>query len=42
MQVPNCFGHPSVFVDARENLFMADYVITPSNRPVALIEKKKF
>jgi len=30
-----------VFVDAGENLVMADDVATPSNPPVSLIEKKE-
>jgi hypothetical protein len=41
MQVPNCFGYPLVFVDACENLIMADDVATPSNPPVAPIEKEE-
>jgi hypothetical protein len=39
--VPNCFGYPSIFVDANENLVMADDVTTPLNPPIALIEKEK-
>jgi hypothetical protein len=35
MQVPNCFGYPSIFVDAGENLIMANDVVMPSNPPVA-------
>jgi len=30
-----------VFVDASENLVMADDVITPSNPPISLVEKEK-
>jgi hypothetical protein len=30
-----------VFVDAGENLVMADDVATPSNPPVSLVEKEK-
>jgi hypothetical protein len=32
---------PSVFVDAGDNLIMADDVATPSNPPVATIDKEK-
>ncbi len=39
--MPNCFGYPSIFVDANENLVMADDVTTPLNPPIALIEKEK-
>jgi hypothetical protein len=42
MQVPNCFGYPSVFVDACENLIMANDVATPSNLPIALVEHEEF
>jgi len=38
MQVPNCFGYPSIFIDAGENLVMVDDVVMPSNPLVALIE----
>jgi hypothetical protein len=38
MQLPNCFGYPSIFVDASENLVMADDVATPSNLLVAPVE----
>jgi hypothetical protein len=31
-----------VFVDANENLVMADNVVTPSNPLVALVEQEKF
>jgi hypothetical protein len=41
MQVPNCFDYPSIFIDAGENLIMADDVATPSNPPVAPIEKEE-
>ncbi len=37
----NCFGCPSVFVNAGENLIMADDVATPSNPLVAPIEKEE-
>jgi len=30
-----------VFVDANENLFMVDDVVTPSNPPVSLVEKEE-
>jgi hypothetical protein len=42
MQVPNYFGYPLIFVDASENLIMADDVVTPSNPPIAPIEKEEF
>jgi hypothetical protein len=42
MQVPNCFNYPSIFVDAGENLVMADDVTTSSNPSVALVEKEEF
>jgi hypothetical protein len=38
MQMPNCFGYPSIFVNAGENLVMADDVATPSNPLIAPIE----
>jgi hypothetical protein len=41
MQVLNYFGYPSIFVDAGENLIMADDVATTSNLPIAPIEKEK-
>ncbi len=41
MQVPNCFGYPLVFVDASENLVMANDVATPSNPPIASVEKEE-
>jgi hypothetical protein len=41
MQMPNCFGYLWFFVDADENLVMADDVTTPSNPPVATIEEEK-
>ncbi len=41
MQMPNCFGYPSIFVDASENLVMADDVVTPSNPPIAPIEEEE-
>jgi hypothetical protein len=42
MQVPNWGGYPLVFVDASENLVMADDVAMLSNPLVALIEKEEF
>jgi hypothetical protein len=41
MQMPNCFGYPSIFIDACENLIMANDVVTPSNPPVALIKREE-
>jgi hypothetical protein len=41
MQVPTCFDYLSVFVEAGENLVMADDVATPSNPPIAPIEKEE-
>jgi hypothetical protein len=41
MQVPNCFGYHSIFVDAGENLVMANDVVTPLNPPVAPVEKEE-
>jgi hypothetical protein len=40
MQMPNCFGYLSIFVDVGENLAMVDDVTTPSNSLVAPIKKK--
>jgi hypothetical protein len=40
--MPNWFGYLSDFVDAGENLVMADDVTTPSDLPVSPIEKEKF
>ncbi len=37
----NWFGYLSDFVDASENLVMADDVATPSDSPVALVEKEE-
>jgi hypothetical protein len=39
--VPNCFSYPSIFVDASENLVMADDVNMPSNLPIAPVEKEE-
>jgi hypothetical protein len=39
--MPNCFGYLSVFVNAGENLIMADDVATPSNPLIAIVEKEK-
>jgi len=41
MQMPNCFGYPSIFVNASENFVMANDVTTPSNPPVALVEQEE-
>jgi hypothetical protein len=41
MQMPIFFGYPLVFVDAGENLVMADDVATPLNPLVAPIEKEE-
>ncbi len=41
MQVPNCFGYLSIFVDLNENLVMTDDVVMPSNPPVAPIEQEE-
>jgi hypothetical protein len=41
MKMPICFGYPSVFVNASENLVMADDVATPLNPPIASIEKEE-
>jgi hypothetical protein len=42
MQMPNCSSYLWFFVDACENLVMADDVTTPSNPLVAPIEEEKF
>ncbi len=39
--MPNCFGYPSVFVDACESLIMVDDVTTPLNLLVAPVEEEK-
>jgi hypothetical protein len=39
--MPNWFGYLSNFVDACENLVMSDDVATPSDPPVAPIEKEE-
>jgi hypothetical protein len=39
--MPNCFGYLWFFVDACENLVMADDLTTPSNPSVAPIEEEK-
>jgi hypothetical protein len=39
--VPNWFSYLSDFIDAGENLVMADDVATPSDFPVALVEKEE-
>ncbi len=39
--MPNWFGYLSDCVDAGENLVMADDVATPSDPPVAPIEKEE-
>jgi hypothetical protein len=35
----NCFNYLLVFIDAGENLIMADDVVTPSNPPVAPVKE---
>ncbi len=40
--MPNYFDYPSIFVDAGEIFVMTDDVVTPSNPPVAPIEKEEF
>jgi hypothetical protein len=42
MQSTTLFLLPSVFVDAGDNLVMADDVATPSNPPVATVDKEEF
>ncbi len=39
--MPNWFGYLSDFVDAGENLAMVDDVATPSDSPVAPVEKEE-
>jgi hypothetical protein len=39
--VPNWFDYLSDFVDANENLVMADDVVTPSDSLVILVEKEE-
>jgi hypothetical protein len=41
MQMPNCSSYLWFFVDASENLVMADDVTTPLNPPIAPIEEEK-
>jgi hypothetical protein len=41
MQMPNCSGYLWFFVDVGGNLVMANDVTTPSNPPIAPIEKEK-
>jgi hypothetical protein len=41
MQVLNCFGSPSIFVDVGENLVMPNDVAMPSNPPFASIENEE-
>jgi hypothetical protein len=41
MQMPNCSSYLWFFVDAGENLVMADDVTRPSNPPVTPIEEEK-
>ncbi len=38
--MPNCSSYLGFFVDANENLVMVDDVTTPSNPPIAPIEKE--
>ncbi len=40
--MPNWFGYLSDFVNAGENLVMADDVVMPLDLPVAPIEKEEF
>jgi hypothetical protein len=40
MQVSNCFGYPSIFVDADESLIMGDDVAMLSNSPNEPIEQE--
>jgi hypothetical protein len=42
MQIPNCSNHLLVFVDASENLVIADDVVTPLNPLIAPIEEEEF
>ncbi len=42
MQVLNYFDYLSIFVNAGENLVMADDVVKPSNLLVAPIKNEKF
>jgi hypothetical protein len=39
--LPNWFGYLSDFVDVGENLAMVDDVATPSDSPVAPVEKEE-
>ncbi len=39
--MPNWFDYLSDFVDANENLVMADDVVTPSDSLVILVEKEE-
>jgi hypothetical protein len=41
MWVPNCSSYPFGFVDVGEDSIMADDVATPSNPPVAPVQKKE-
>ncbi len=41
MQVPNCFGYPSIFIDEVENLVMVNDVPTFLNPPVAPVEQEE-
>jgi hypothetical protein len=40
MQVPNWFSYPSIFLNVREILVMANDVVTPLNPLIALVEQK--
>jgi hypothetical protein len=42
MQIPIVLATPLVFVDASEDLIMADDVITPSNLLVTLLKEEEF
>jgi hypothetical protein len=41
MQVPNYFDYLSISIDANEHFVMVDDVATPSNPPIAAIEKQE-
>jgi hypothetical protein len=41
MQVPNCSDYLSIFVDACEDLIMADDVVVPSNPLVLPVEEEE-
>jgi hypothetical protein len=41
MQIPNCLDYLLVFIDACENLVMANDVVMPSNPPVTFVEEEE-